>query len=55
MAENKLDETKPDEKKIYKLLKYIKYGTNIYKAGDNIEIADKDLDEFKSKKIIEVE
>jgi len=48
-------EVKPVEKKTYKLLKCIKYGTDICKVGDRIEIADKDLDKFKSKKIIEVE
>ena len=48
-------ELKPVEKKFYKILKHIKYGENIYKIGEKIEIAEKDLEEFIKAEVIKIE
>ena len=54
-TEDKPAENKPVEKIVYKLLKNIKYGNEVYKAGEKIEIAEKDLEEFTKAKVIEIE
>lgn len=54
-TEDKPTENKPVEKIVYKLLKNIKYGNGVYKAGEKIEITENDLEEFKKAKVIEIE
>lgn len=44
-----------NEAKVYKLLKNVKYGDKPYKIGEKIEIADKDLEEFKKAGAIFIE
>ena len=48
-------ENKPFEKIVYKLLKNIKYGNEVHKIGEKIEIAEKDLEEFMKAKVIKIE
>lgn len=53
--EPKIDEAKAPEKKLYKLVKNVKYGAKVCKIGEKIEIDDKDLQEFKDKGLIKID
>lgn len=52
-AEVKATDTELAEKKLYKLVKNVKYGSVPYKIGKKIEIKDEDLEEFKAIGAIE--
>lgn len=55
MANAKPTDNAKTENKKYKLLMNVKYGNMPYNAGEKIEIADEDIEEFKATGAIFVE
>lgn len=54
MADAKQTDTKQEEKILYKLIKNVKFGGEVHKIGEKIEIKAEDLEEFKAAKAIQI-
>lgn len=54
-TEENTEQPQQTEDKKYTLLKNIKYGDNVYKLGQKIDIKKKDIDEFEKAGVIKIE
>lgn len=53
--ETKKEDVKTAEKKLYKLIKNVKYGESVHEIGEKIEIAAEHLEEFIKAEAIKLE
>lgn len=52
----KVEKIKEEKKpKVYKIIKNVKFGEDILKIGNKVEIPDEDLQEFKDAKAIKID